>query len=108
MLDVIYAKWQAAVLQATSTRSAQRETMRQARDPVALRAAVERRDLTHRELARLVECTHTTILFVLNGAPVNDKLARRLARVLRCRVADLFAVVGTSSELDQRKQRAAS
>lgn len=82
--------------------------MKQARDTAALRAAVEKRDLTHRELARLVECTYGTIGFALNGAPLSDKLALRLARVLRRRVGDLFEPVATSSEREPAKQRAAS
>lgn len=65
--------------------------MKRARDPDALRQVVLDRKLTQRQLAQLAGCSKGTIGFLLNGQrAVNDQLARRLARVLKCPLDVLF------------------
>lgn len=72
--------------------------MKQARNPAALLAAVEARDLTTRELALLTDCPETTIRLILAGTPTTPTRARRLARVLRRRVGELFAAAASNRE----------
>lgn len=80
--------------------------MKRARDPDEIRKAVAARDLTHRELALLAECSHGTVRFVLAGKRVNPELARRFARVLRRPVDALFVAAEASDEQQSGKQKA--
>lgn len=74
--------------------------MKKARDPDAFAAALVKRGLTHRQVAALAECSPGWISRIRSGGRVNDALARRIARILKVPVADLFAdsesSVGTS------------
>lgn len=80
--------------------------MKRARDPGHLRAVVEQRDLTQRELARLVECTYGLVGFILSGQPTTDARARRLARVLRRPLDALFEDAPSSVEQSIAQQKA--
>lgn len=65
--------------------------MKTPRDPDALREAVRVRDLTPREMGLLVGVDEKTIRLVLAGGRLSPDRARRLARVLRRPVDELFA-----------------
>jgi hypothetical protein len=65
------------------------------------------RELTYREMGLLAECSDGTVRFVLAGKPLNPRLARRFARVLRRPVDELFTDAGSSSEQIDDNQRAA-
>lgn len=80
--------------------------MKQVRDVEALRAAIQARDLTQREVARLAECSKGMVCWILDGKPVSDLLAVRLARSLRRPVGELFASIDASREQSKTKQRA--
>lgn len=80
--------------------------MKRARDSHVLRAALADRDLTHRELARLAECSYGQIGFVLDGSSTNAVIARRIARALRRPVDVLFVDASSSSEQANDEQRA--
>lgn len=80
--------------------------MKRARDPDTLRRAVEDRDLTHRELAKLADCSYGTVGFVLSGRPLRPELARRFARILRRPVDALFADVVSTDEQHNGQQGA--
>lgn len=72
--------------------------MRKARDPNQLRRLLDDRDLTHRELAKLVGCSHAHVRFVLDGRACNTDLAKRFARTLRRPVDELFVDATPSAE----------
>lgn len=80
--------------------------MKKVRDPDAIRRAMKARDLTFREMGLLCECSPGTIQFAIDGMAINAALARRIARVLRGRLDDLFAVAVSSSEQHNDKSGA--
>lgn len=82
--------------------------MKKARNPAELRSTLAARDLTYRELARLVGCSHATIGFVLDGRVVGDDFAKRIARALRRSTEALFVPATSSNEQADDQQRAAS
>lgn len=81
--------------------------MKRARDPALIRAAMEERDLTYREMGLLAQCSDGTVGFVLAGKALNPDLARRFARVLRRGVGDLFVDVESSGEQSMNQLKAA-
>lgn len=81
--------------------------VKRARNPDDLREALAARDLSYRELAKLVHCSHSTVGFVLDGKPLGDDFARRIAKVLRRRMSDIF-VDATSSDAQYNEQQKAS
>ncbi len=73
--------------------------MKRARDTSVVRAAMQERGLSHREVARLAGCSKSTIAFVADGERcVNDQLAQALARVLRRPVDHLFVPAPSTDE----------
>lgn len=75
--------------------------MKTARDPAALRGAMAARgNLTLEETALLARCSKGTISAVLAGKPLNPALARRISRVLRLPVDDLFVAAPSNNEQD--------
>ena len=81
--------------------------MKRARDPGALRAAMDARgQLTNYEWAKLCETSESVIRKILAGRPVGDHLARRFARVVRRRIDDLFEDAVTSSEQEDEQPEA--
>lgn len=75
--------------------------MKMARDPAVLRAAQEVRDLTTRELALLVGVDEKTVRLALDGGRITPERARRLARVLRRGVHELFVTASTAEQADE-------
>lgn len=76
--------------------------MKRARNPDQLREVFAARDLTYRELARIADCSHAMVPLVLAGRPLGDDLARRIARVLRRPVGDLFVDAASSDVQDDQ------
>lgn len=78
--------------------------MKRARDPDRLREAIAARTLSHREVSVLAGCSYGTVGFILAGKPCNPTLARRLARVVRRPLDDVFVDVASSNEqtIDQQ------
>ncbi len=72
--------------------------MKRARDPDLFRQAIEARKLTHREVAKLADCSLSTVGFVLAGRATSNGNAARLARVVRRPVNSLFVVAVSSDE----------
>lgn len=72
--------------------------MKRVRDPGEFREAIDARTLTRREVGRLAGCTVGTVQFILNGQATDPALARRLARVLRRPVDELFVDVPSSNK----------
>lgn len=72
--------------------------MKKARDPARLRGLMTERDLTSREVAMLAECSDRTVRLIASGKPCNPQLARRLARILRGRLDELFDDVESTTE----------
>lgn len=72
--------------------------MKRLRDPGTAREAMRARDLTTREMGLLCECDERTVRFMLAGRAINPRLARRVARVLRRKVDDLFAAAESTTE----------
>jgi hypothetical protein len=56
------------------------------------------RDLTRREMGLLAGCSYGMIGFILDGRPCNPALARRISRVLRRSVDDLFQDAESNDE----------
>jgi hypothetical protein len=69
-----------------------------ARDPDEVRTAMQARDLTFRELAKLADTTVGTTRFVVIGKATSRDVAIRIARTLRRRVDDLFVPAASSSK----------
>lgn len=82
--------------------------MKKARHPDRLRTALAVRDLSHRELSRMVGCSHTTIATALAGEPIGTHLARSIARVLRGALDVLFDDAMDTAELPIVESRAVS
>jgi plasmid maintenance system antidote protein VapI len=80
--------------------------MRRARDPDQIRASMETRDLTLREMGLLCDCDEKTIRKILAGQAVRPDLARRVARVLRSNVDVLFEVAPSSNKQDDDERQA--
>jgi transcriptional regulator with XRE-family HTH domain len=72
--------------------------MKRARDPGQVLRAIEARDLTRREVARLAGCSVGTVENMLAGRPLNPTLARRVARSLRRGVDELFTDAASNNE----------
>lgn len=70
--------------------------LRVARDPAVLREAMEARDLTWIELARMSACSKATIGLILKGQPCSTDIARLVARSLRRSLGDLFVPVSAT------------
>lgn len=64
--------------------------MKIARDPEQVREALKERDLTLREMGLLARTSDAMISRVLRGERTNPQLARRIARVLRRGIDELF------------------
>lgn len=80
--------------------------MKRVRDPDEFREAIEARTLTRREVGRLADCTAGTVQFILNGQATDPALARRLARVLRRPIDDLFVDVPSNSRQSSVERKA--
>jgi hypothetical protein len=80
--------------------------MRRARDPDQLRATMQTRDLTLREMGLLCDCSEGLIRKILAGNAVQPELARRIAKVLRGNVGDLFEAAPSSNKQDDDDRRA--
>jgi transcriptional regulator with XRE-family HTH domain len=83
--------------------------MMRARDPEEFRAAMRARgDLTHRELGILARSTYGTVDKILSGKSTSRDTAKRLARVLRRSVDELFEVAPSSNkQADDERQAVA-
>lgn len=82
--------------------------MRRARDPEALRDAIERRKLSQRALARAALCSRMTPSRLLAGKPVGDEAAMRLARALAVNLDEFFEVVESSESQRSSNRKAAA
>jgi Helix-turn-helix len=81
-----------------SSMAAPNGTMR-ARDPDEMKAAMRARgDLTFRELGLLAGSTYGTVDKILSGKSTSRDTAKRIARVLRRRVDELFVDAASSNK----------
>lgn len=82
--------------------------MKKARDPEALRAAIEESPLSQRALARAAMCSRMTPGRLLAGKATSDELATRLAKALGRQPEALFVDAVATPEQDLSKQGAAA
>lgn len=82
--------------------------MKRARDPDQFRKAMKARGLTVREVGLLAGCSDGMVRFVMAGEKsTSPERARRLARVLRRPVGELFVDAVSSDEQRPDLQKAA-
>ncbi len=82
--------------------------MKRAPDLEKVRAAIARRRLTQRQLARLARISKGSVHKVLTGERVSDALARRFAESVECHVDDLFVSDAPSARRIRAKTKAAA
>jgi transcriptional regulator with XRE-family HTH domain len=80
--------------------------VKKARDPDAFAAALVDRGLTHRQVATLAGCSRGWISNIRAGQAVNDETARRIARVLKRPLGELFADAESSVATSDGKRKA--
>lgn len=78
-----------------------------AREPDEIRAAMQARGaLTYRELGTLARTTYGTVDNILSGKTTSRDTAKRIARVLRRPVDDLFEAAPSSNKQDSGERQA--
>lgn len=83
--------------------------MKQARTIEGLRAAIDERQLSYRQLARLADCSHHIPGRLLEGKAIRDGAAAvRIARVLQRPLDELFvAAVSSDRQRDDDREAVA-
>jgi DNA-binding XRE family transcriptional regulator len=111
-LTVVSSTGKLCIVQQQATRRSNMAApngLMRARDPDEVKAAMRARgDLTFRELGLLAGSTYGTVDKILNGKSTSRDTAKRIARVLRRPVDELFEVAPSSNkQVDDERQAVA-